>query len=157
MFACPEKLKNVNAGDINPSYLYSYWITIQFIIYLIAYLSVPRKVPTWLNPYPFIIFTIIAQILFFTLSYKVIPVYFLIGVAVWKLLLIGLTLWLLPADWSWPTLAFNTVLFTIYWLYMRYWLGVDLLDFYGCIISYPKYYPSSPLDFIKVRFPYLFN
>jgi hypothetical protein len=79
------------------------------------------------------------------------PTYFVIGVAIWKICLLIAVILQLPADWSLPTILFNLLVIGIYWVYMVRLLNINPIDLYSCIISNPKYYPSTLKEFLSIR------
>lgn len=153
---CSPKLRNLRAHNINPSYIYSYWITIYFIIYTCLYLLFnyydKSGLIKWFNPYPTVIIGTFGQLVMFTLGAGTMPVYFVIGVAIWKLCLLIAALAILPADWSLPTVLFNLLVIGIYMVYLIWWLDVNPFELYSCIASNPAYYPPTLMDFLRVRF-----
>lgn len=151
MFECPDYLNEIKAYNISPGYLYSYWLTIHFLIYAPLFILFPKYVPSWMNPYPTILIGLFGQMAIFIMGSNSMPIYFLVGVGLWKLILMIGTFALLPADWSGATLAFNIGIIVIYWLYMRY-IGIDPIDLYACIVNKRAYYPSTVWDFLKIRF-----
>jgi hypothetical protein len=157
MLECPDELRGVRAIDINPKYLYSYWITIHFIIYAVLYLALQTsgKPIRWLscfNPYPMIIIGLLVQLLFFILGARAMPIYFILGVAVWKLVLILLTLAILPVDWSSCVIMCNLAVLGCYFLYMIWGHGINPIDLYTCIETNPDYYPATASEFLHIRF-----
>lgn len=153
MLECPEKLQGLRANDIDPDYLYSYWLTIYFVIYALAYLVIPHQwVPIWMNPYPTIIIGTVVQALLLVLGSRAMPVYFIAGVAAWKLALIILTLAILPVDWTPMTVGFNLAVLGCYFLYMFVVYKINPIDLYSCIETNPDYYPSTASDFMHDRF-----
>ncbi len=154
---CPPKLRNLRAHNINPSCLYSYWITIYFLIYACLYLvlkyyRMSTYLPKWFNPYPTVIIGTVAQLVIFTLGAGTIPGYFVTGVAMWKLCLLAAALILLPADWSLPTFLFNILAIGVYLGYLIWWLDTNPIELYMCIASNPAYYPPTLRDFLSIRF-----
>lgn len=154
---CPPKLRNLRAHNINPSYLYSYWITTYFLIYACLYLvlkyyRISTYLPKWFNPYPTVIIGTVAQLVIFTLGAGTIPGYFVTGVAMWKLCLLAAALILLPADWSLPTFLFNILAIGVYLGYLIWWLDINPIELYMCIASNPAYYPPTLRDFLSIRF-----
>lgn len=153
MLECPEKLQGLRANDIDPSYLYSYWLTVYFVIYALAYLAIPNGwVPKWMNPYPTIIIGTLVQALLFILGSRAMPVYFIAGVAIWKLVLVLLTLVILPVDWSPMTVGFNLAVLGCYFLFMFWVHNINPINLYSCIETNPDYYPSTASEFLRVRF-----
>jgi len=162
MLDCPDDLKGIRVTDINPTYLYSYWITIHFIGYALVYLALHGVANAgklsaegwlkWLNPYPMIIIGTIIQLLFFILGARAMPIYFILGVAGWKLALILLTLAILPVDWS-PSVAIcNLAVLGCYLVYMIWWNKINPIDLYICIETNPNYYPATASEFLQIRF-----
>lgn len=153
---CPTKLLNLRAQDINPAYFYSYWITIYFFIYtcifwLLKYYKQSGFIE-WLNPYPTVIVGTIVQLIIFILGIGTMPLYFVVGVAIWKICLLMAAILLLPVDWSLPTIIFNLLVIGIYCVYLVMWLNINPVELYLCITSNPNYYPPSLRDFISIRF-----
>jgi hypothetical protein len=105
----------------------------------------------WINPYSTVIVGTIGQLIIFTLSFGIMPTYFVIGVAIWKICLLIAVILQLPADWSLPTILFNLLVIGIYWVYMVRLLNINPIDLYSCIISNPKYYPSTLKEFLSIR------
>lgn len=152
MFECPDYLKSIRANYLNPAYLYSYWLTIYFIIYALAYIISPKLLPLWVNPYPTIIIGTFVQLLIFIYGMKSMPLYFIIGVSIWKLSLLLLTIIILPVDWRLPTITFNIAILGLYFITMIYLYRINPIDLYSCIENNPAYYPATASDFLKVRF-----
>jgi hypothetical protein len=156
MLECPDELKGLKANDIDPGYLYSYWLTIYFIGFSGLYLALQSHVG-WLsnfNPYPTIIIGSIVQLLFFILGVRAMPIYFIVGVAIWKLALILLTLIILPVDWSLVTICCNLAVLGCYFLYMFWVHKINPIDLYACIETNPDYYPATASEFMRTRFGY---
>ena len=94
--------------------LYSYWIT----LYLVAYLLLQKiciNVPNWTNPYSTVIIGTIAQVVLTVLSIlNSLPAYFIIGVVIWKSILLYITLKYVEKDFTLKTLLFNLSIFIVY-------------------------------------------
>lgn len=152
MLECPEKLQGLRANDIDPSYLYSYWLTVYFVIYALAYLVIPNGwVPKWMNPYPTIIIGTVVQAVLFALGSRAMPVYFIAGVAIWKLVLVILTLIILPVDWTPMTVGFNLAVLGCYFIYMFSGHGINPFDLYSCIVGNNEYFPKTINEFLAIR------
>jgi hypothetical protein len=161
MLGCPTELKGLRAYDLNPTWLYSYWLTIYFIMYAVLYLAlqgmsdggklVGRWIK-WFNPYPMIIIGTVVQFLFFIVGARAMPIYFILGVAGWKLALTLATLAILPVDWSPSVVICNLSVLGCYIIYMIWWHGVNPVDLYTCIESNPDYYPATASEFMRIRF-----
>ena len=143
---CPPQLLGITAQDIRPTYLYSYWLTIHFLLYL----ALGRFMPKWTNPYPMVIIGFIIQLVMFYRGRKVMPTYFIVGVLIWKLVITLGAIGLFAADWSLPTVLFNLVIVLIYLLYMQY-RHMNPFDIYMCIESNPRYYPATAMEFLRLR------
>jgi len=163
MLECPDELKGLRANDLNPTYLYSYWLTIYFIGYAVIYLAVQSagKVDgtgllngllKCFNPYPTIIIGTIVQLIFFVLGARAMPIYFIVGVAGWKLVLILATLAILPVDWSPGVVLCNLAVLGCYFVYMIWRHGINPVDLYTCIETNPDYYPATASEFLRIRF-----
>lgn len=160
MLECPDELKGLHAHDLNPTYLYSYWLTIYFIVYAVLYLAI-QGIPDgsryagwlkWFNPYPSIMIGSVVQLLFFILGARAMPIYFIVGVALWKLALILATLAILPVNWSLGVVLCNLSVLGCYFVYMIWWQNVDPVDLYTCIETNPDYYPATASEFLRIRF-----
>jgi hypothetical protein len=154
MFECPKELQGLKAHNLNPGYLYSYWLTIYFIIFAVIYLALQGRVG-WLsnfNPYPTIMIGTVIQLLFFVVGARAMPIYFIIGVAIWKLVLVLLTLVILPIDWTPMTVGFNIAVLGCYFLYMWFGHSINPIDLYSCIETNRDYYPSTASEFLRIRF-----
>ena len=157
MLECPDELHGLKAKDINIRYLYSYWLTIYFIGFSGLYLALQGRIG-WLsnfNPYPTIMIGAVIQLLFFVVGARAMPIYFIAGVATWKLVLIILTLIILPVDWSLVTLGFNLAVLGCYFLYMFWVHKINPIDLYACIETNPDFYPATASEFMHIRFGYL--
>ncbi len=154
MFECPKELLGLRANDLNPGYLYSYWLTIYFIVFAVIYLALQGGVGwlSYFNPYPTIMIGVVIQLVFFVVGARAMPVYFIIGVAIWKLALVLLTLIILPVDWSPMTVGFNLAVLGCYFLYMFWVHNINPIDLYSCIETNPDYYPRTASEFLRVRF-----
>ena len=161
MFECPDELRGLHAIDIDPVYLYSYWLTIYFIVYAVLYLALQQmgngKPIGWLsyfNPYPTIIIGSLVQLLFFVIGARAMPIYFIAGVAGWKLALILTTIIILPVDWSPVTICCNLAVLGCYFVYLIWWHKINPIDLYTCIETNPDYYPATASEFMRIRFGY---
>jgi len=159
MLECPAELRGLHAHDLNPTYLYSYWLTIYFIVYALLCLALQTsgKSVGWLsnfNPYPTIMMGTFVQLLFFVIGAQAMPIYFILGVSVWKLLLILSTILILPIDWSPVTILCNLAVLGCYFGYMIWWHKINPIDLYACIETNPDYYPATASEFIRIRFGY---
>ena len=162
MLECPDELKGLRAQDLNPTYLYSYWLTIYFIVYAVLYLALQNTSKAgstglagllkWFNPYPMIIIGTVVQLLFFVIGAPAMPIYFIAGVAVWKLVFILLTIAILPVDWSPGVIMCNLAVLGCYFLYMMWGQGINPIDLYTCIETNPDYYPPTASEFMRIRF-----
>ena len=159
MLECPDELRGLKAIDIDPVYLYSYWLTIYFIVYAVLYLTLQQmgdgKQIGWLsnfNPYTTIIISSVVQLLFFVVGARVMPIYFIAGVATWKLALILATIVILPVDWSPVTICCNLAVLGCYFIYMIWWQRINPIDLYACIETNPDYYPPTASEFMRTRF-----
>jgi hypothetical protein len=92
------------------------------------------------------------QLLFFILGARAMPIYFILGVAMWKLVLILLTLAILPVDWSSCVIMCNLAVLGCYFLYMIWGHGINPIDLYTCIETNPDYYPATASEFLHIRF-----
>ena len=161
MLECPDALKGLRANDLNPGYLYSYWLTIYFIGYAVLYLALQQICDTKqigrmsnFNPYPMIMIGSVIQLLFFVIGARAMPIYFIVGVATWKLMLILATILILPVDWSLVTILCNLAVLGCYFLYMFWEHKVNPIDLYACIETNPDYYPPTASEFMRIRFSY---
>lgn len=159
MLECPSELHGLHAHDLNPTYLYSYWLTIYFIGFTLLYLALQQmgngKSVGWLssfNPYPTIMMGTFVQLLFFVIGARAMPIYFIAGVAIWKLMLILATILILPVDWSPVTILCNLAVLGCYFLYMFWVHKINPIDLYACIETSPDYYPPTASEFIRIRF-----
>jgi len=162
MLECPDALKGLHAHDLNPTYLYSYWLTIYFIGYAVIYLAAQTAAQVgstgfgswlkWFNPYPTIMLGTVVQLLFFVLGARAMPIYFIVGVAGWKLALILATLAILPVDWSPSVVICNLAVLGCYFVYMIWGHGINPIDLYTCIETNPDYYPATASEFLRIRF-----
>lgn len=99
--------------------LYSYWITVYFIIYLFI-IKYNIDVPSWINPYPTIMFMLITQTFITGVSiYNNLPLYFIIGVVIWKLIILHLTLRYIKKDFTLKTVIFNLILLILYLVILK--------------------------------------
>ena len=161
MLECPDELRGLRANDISPGYLYSYWLTVYFIVYAVLYLALQHSVYTgkfsWLsnfNPYPMVIIVSLVQLLFFVIGARAMPIYFIAGVAGWKLALILTTIIILPVDWSLATILCNLAVLGCYFVYLIWWHKINPIDLYTCIETNPDYYPATASEFMRIRFGY---
>lgn len=159
MLECPDELKGLHASDINPTYLYSYWLTTYFIVYCVVYLALQPtdsiRIGIWLklfNPYPTIMIGAVIQLLFFVIGARAMPIYFILGVACWKLALILATLAILPVDWSPGVIMCNLAVLGCYFAYLIWWHNINPIDLYNCIENNPNYYPVTAREFLRSRF-----
>ena len=154
MLECPDELRGLKANDINPGYLYSYWLTIYFIIYAVLYLALQGHAG-WLsnlNPYPTIIIGSVVQLLLFVIGARAMPIYFIACVAAWKFALILATIIILPVDWSPVTSMCNLAVLGCYFGYMFWWHKINPIDLYACIETNPDYYRATLSEFMRIRF-----
>ena len=151
MLECPPKLRSLTAANMNPYLLYSYWVSIYVLLYLALVTLVPKKyIPTWISPYPSVIIATLIQLGLFIVSAKYMPLYFIVGVGLWKFILLLITIVITDPDWSVNIILFNVAILVIYWLYCKYY-DISPLEIYKCIESNPMYYPASLTDFFNIR------
>ena len=156
MLECPDELRGIKANDISPGYLYSYWLTVYFIVYAVLYLALQGPAG-WLsnfNPYQTIIIGSVVQLLFFVIGARAMPIYFILGVATWKFALILATIVILPVDWSPATIMCNLAVLGCYFVYMFWAHKINPIDLYACILTKHDYYPATLSEFMRIRFGY---
>lgn len=120
--------------------LYSYWITIYFIIFIIIRKYI--KIPYWTNPYPTIIYGTIGQILLTILSIiNDLPAFFIISIFLWKLSILHYTIKYIKADFSLKTLLFNFIIFIIYLIILNK-NNTDIYKVYNIIIYDKSYFDN---------------
>jgi hypothetical protein len=146
-------LKYVVLNDINILYkmeegiklvdLYSYWITIQFIIYKLF----ENKVFNWMSPYPATLIGFIVQLYIFYKGRKTLKWSFIAAVFVWKLLMLIYTKY----NMKYETILANMLLFCVYLLFI-YIRGVDIVKLYSKSIYETEKSKRTLIEFIIFRF-----
>lgn len=130
--------------------LYSYWITVYFIIFII--LKKYIELPYWISPYPTVIFGSIGQLILTIMSIiKDLPSFFIIGVFIWKLSILHFTLKYINQDYTPKTLLFNFVIFIIY-LIILVKNNTNIFKIYNIIINDKTYFEN----FLNKRFKNIF-
>lgn len=130
--------------------LYSYWITIYFILFLIIKKYI--ELPYWISPYPTIIFGSIGQLVLTILSIiNNLPFLFIIGVFLWKLSILHITLKYINRDYTPKTLLFNIFVFIIYLIILEK-NNTNIIKVYNTVIKDTSYFD----DFLNKRFTNIF-
>ena len=110
-----------------------------------------KYIPYWINPYPTIIFGSIAQAILTTLSIiNKLPIYFIIGVIIWKLTILLITIKYIKKDFTSKTILFNLIIFLLY-LYVLAYNNKNIFDIYTIVISDKTYFNNlikNRLNFI---------
>lgn len=120
--------------------LYSYWITIYFLIFLV--LKKYIELPYWISPYPTIIFGSIGQLILTIMSItNDIPAFFIIGVFIWKLSILHFTLKYIKQDYMPKTLLFNFVIFIIYLILLAK-NNTNIFKVYNVVINDKSYFDN---------------
>lgn len=118
--------------------LYSYWITIYFIVFIIIRKYI--KLPYWVNPYPTIIFGTIGQVILTILSIiNDLPALFIICVFLWKLSILHYTLKYINRDFTIKTLLFNITIFITYLIILAK-KNTNIFKVYNIIINDKSYF-----------------
>lgn len=121
--------------------LYSYWITLYFILYLIL-IKNNINLPEWTNPFPTIICGTFIQLILTIISIRNnLPLYFIIGVIIWKLIILYLTIMYIKKDYSIKTVLFNLILLVVY-LFVLKLNNQNVFSIYNTIISDKKYFDN---------------
>ncbi len=128
--------------------LYSYWITLYFILYFILIRN-NISLPDWINPYPTIMFGTFIQFILTIISIQNdLPFYFIIGVVVWKLIILHFTINYIKKDYSIRTVLFNLILLVIYLFVLRL-NNRNVFSIYKTVTSDKKYFDNFFKNRIK--------
>jgi hypothetical protein len=120
--------------------LYSYWITIYFILFLVIKKYI--ELPYWISPYPTIIFGSIGQLILTILSIiNNLPFFFIIGVMLWKLSILYITLKYINRDYRPKTLLFNILIFIIYLIILAK-NNTNIFKVYKIVIKDTSYFDN---------------
>ena len=106
--------------------LYSFWITIHFIIFILF----QNYVPKWTNPTFSLLYGFGAQLALFVLGWNVMSVWFKLVVFLWKFIMLLLGLLYIPYNLTYSAINFNLVLFLIYILVLKLGYSTNIVNVY---------------------------
>lgn len=127
--------------------LFSFWITIHFIIYAIF----QNILPSWTNPMFWLIYGYSAQLALFILGWNVMPHWFKGGVFIWKTTLLILGLMYFEYNMSYSAINFNLLLLLLYILILEVGYNKSIYDVYVGVILTKNYHSVDPKRFIMNR------
>lgn len=119
--------------------LYSFWITIHFIIFILF----QNYVPKWTNPTFSLLYGFGAQLALFVLGWNVMSVWFKLVVFLWKFIMLLLGLLYIPYNLTYSAINFNLVLFLIYILVLKLGYSTNIVNVYIDSILTIKYHTIS--------------
>jgi hypothetical protein len=127
--------------------LYSFWITIHFIIFILF----QNYVPKWTNPTFSLLYGFGAQLALFVLGWNVMSVWFKLVVFLWKFIMLLLGLLYIPYNLTYSAINFNLVLFLIYILVLKLGYSTNIVNVYIDSILTIKYHTISTREYILNR------
>ena len=127
--------------------LYSFWITIHFIIFILF----QNYVPKWTNPTFSLLYGFGAQLALFVLGWNVMSVLFKLVVFLWKFIMLLLGLLYIPYNLTYSAINFNLVLFLIYILVLKLGYSTNIVNVYIDSILTIQYHTISTREYILNR------
>ena len=127
--------------------LYSFWITIHFIIFILF----QNYVPKWTNPTFSLLYGFGAQLALFVLGWNVMSVWFKLVVFLWKFIMLLLGLLYIPYNLTYSAINFNLVLFLIYILVLKLGYSTNIVNVYIDSILTIQYHTISTREYILNR------
>lgn len=139
--------KNNSERVIKMIELFSFWITFNFVIYLLF----QNYLPSWTNPTFWLLYGFSAQLALFILGKNIMATWFKLNVFIWKFGILLLALFLIPYDLSYPAINFNLALFLLYLIILKVFYNTDVVNVYIGSILTKKYHKIQPKKFIVNR------
>lgn len=127
--------------------LFSFWITIHFVIYGIF----QKILPSWTNPMFWLIYGYSIQIALFILGWNIMPHWFKGSVLVWKSIMLVLGLMYFDYNMSFSAVNFNLLLLLLYILILEVGYNKNIYDVYAGVILSKNYHSITPKRFIMNR------
>lgn len=133
--------------------LYSFWITVFFVIWLLC----NKFLPYWMNPYITIYIGTLVQLLLFYFGRKFVPFWLYVEIAIWKWVMFLIAYIYFDHHYDLKTVNFNLFLLLLYlcvlYVRKRHVFGV-YIDY---ILHENRYINNiNPLEFNKDRLKQLF-
>lgn len=128
--------------------LFSFWITLHFIIYALFH----KSLPSWTNPMFWLFYGFIIQLVLIILGGKIMPLWFKINVFMWKIGMLIYGLMYFEYNMSYSAINFNLLLLLLYMLILEVVYNKNIFDVYFGIILTRNYHNLTPIKFIKNRF-----
>ena len=127
--------------------LFSFWITVHFIIYALFH----KSLPSWTNPTFWLVYGFSIQLVLFILGWKIMPIWFKLNVFVWKLSMLIYGLMYFEYNMSYSAINFNLLLLLLYMLILEVGYNKNVFDVYIGVILSKKYHFVQPKNFIMNR------